>query len=143
MLKLILEKRWQAFLGFRHVTGIKQWAANEKADFIIEMIDNSGYTYQQVARKIGSNIPAVRRSYIAHKTLLQIEEDVESFEVKRAKNRFAILYMTLSTIGAQQYLQIDPESPPVWTLNLFQKTIRRIWRIFLNGYLGHQIYLIL
>lgn len=101
----------QAFLGFRHVTGIKQWAANEKADFIVKMIDNAGYTYQQVARKIGSNIPTVRRNYIAHKTLLQIEEDVESFEVERAKNRFAILYMTLSTIGAQQYLQIDFESP--------------------------------
>ena len=102
----------QSFLGFRHVTGIKQWAANEKADFIIKLIDDSGYTYQQVARKIGSNIPTVRKNYIAYKTLLQIEEKVESFEVERAKNRFAILYMTLSTVGAQQYLKIDLESQP-------------------------------
>lgn len=68
----------QAFLGFRHVTGIKQWAANEKADFIIKLIDDSGYTYQQVARKIGSNIPTVRKNYIAYKTLLQIELEFNS-----------------------------------------------------------------
>ena len=102
----------QAFLGFRHVTGIKQWAADEKANFIVKMIDNSGHTYKQVAQNIGSNIPTVRKNYIAHKTLLQIEENVEPFEAELAQNRFAILYMTLSTIGAQQYLQIDLESPP-------------------------------
>ena len=102
----------QAFLGFRHVTGIKQWAANEKADFIVKMIDDSGYTDKQVAQNIGSKTPTVRRIYIAHKTLLQIEKNVESFEAELAQKRFAILYMTLSTIGAQKYLQVDLESPP-------------------------------
>ena len=102
----------QSFLGFRHVTGIKQWAATEKSNFIVRMIDTSKYTYQQVARKIGSNIPTVRKTYIAYKTLLQMEEQIDSFDSKRAEKRFAILYMTLSTVGAQQYLQIDLEASP-------------------------------
>lgn len=102
----------QSFLGFRHVTGIKQWAANEKSDFIVSMIDKSEYTYKQVARKIGSNIATVRKNYLAYKTLLQMEEQIDSFDPKRADNRFAILYMTLSTVGAQKYLQINLEVSP-------------------------------
>lgn len=105
-------KSVQSFLGFRHVTGIKQWAANEKSDFIIRMIDESEYTYQQVARKIGSKIPTVRKNYLAYKTLLQMDEHVDSFDLTRAEKRFAILYMALSTVGAQHYLHIDLEVPP-------------------------------
>ncbi|PJF20517.1 MAG: hypothetical protein CUN56_15770, partial [Phototrophicales bacterium] len=55
----------QAFLGFRHVTGIKQWDADEKAYFIAKLIDEQEMTYTQVMRQIGSKTPAVRRHYIA------------------------------------------------------------------------------
>ena len=102
----------QSFLGFRHVTGIKQWDADEKAGFIAHLIDEQGMSYQQVARKIGSKIPTVRRSYIAYKVLLQTEETVEDFDTERTDKRFAILYMTLGTEGAQRYLQVDIAGEP-------------------------------
>ena len=97
----------QAFLGFRHVTGIKQWDADEKAGFIARLIDEEELSYQQVARKIGSNIPTVRSHYIAYRVLLQMEEEVEDYEPKKTDKRFAILRMTLGTEGAKQYLHID------------------------------------
>ncbi|MCF6175091.1 MAG: hypothetical protein L3J71_04950 [Victivallaceae bacterium] len=102
----------QAFLGFRHVTGIKQWDADEKAAFISQLIDNSRLTYKQVARKIGSNVPTVRKHYIAYKVLLQIENEVEDFEPTSADKRFAVLYMTLDKLGAQEYLHIDSTAMP-------------------------------
>ena len=102
----------QAFLGFRHVTGIKQWDADEKAGFITKLIDEQGMSYQQVARKIGSKSPTVRKHYVAYKVLLQAEASVEEFDPERADKRFAILYMTVDTTGAQQYLHIDINVQP-------------------------------
>lgn len=102
----------QAFLGFRHVTGIKQWDADEKAGFIAKLIDEQGMTYEQVMRKIGSKTPTVRQHYIAYRLLLQIEDTVEDFEPQLAENRFAILYMSIDTEGAKRYLHIDMMAEP-------------------------------
>lgn len=102
----------QAFLGFRHVTGIKQWGADEKACFIATLIDKNGFTYKQVARKIGSQAPTVRKHYIAYRLLLQAENVVDEFESIRAEERFALLYMMLGTAGAKQYLHIDGTGEP-------------------------------
>ncbi len=88
----------QAFLGFRHVTGIKQWDADEKAAFIASMIDDGSLSYQQVAKKIGSNAPTVRKHYVAYQVLLQAEDTVEKFRPETAEKRFAILYMALATV---------------------------------------------
>jgi non-ribosomal peptide synthetase component E (peptide arylation enzyme) len=57
-----------AFLGFRHVTGIKQWNSDEKAAYIAKLVQ-SGMSYQEVARKIGSKTPTVRKHFIAFRTL--------------------------------------------------------------------------
>lgn len=97
----------QTFLGFRHVTGIKQWAPDKKAAFIATLIDDDGMSYQDVAGKIGSNASAIRKHYIAYRTLLQIEKIVDGFEAEKADNRFPILYMSLGTLGVQQYLCIE------------------------------------
>lgn len=102
----------QTFLGFRHVTGIKQWAPDKKAAFIATLIDEEGMSYQDVAGKIGSNASAVRKHYIAYGTLLQIEKIVEGFVAEKADNRFPILYMSIGTLGVQQYLCIDTRVDP-------------------------------
>ena len=102
----------QAFLGFRHVTGIKQWDADEKAMFIASLIDEHGMSYQDVMRKIGSNTPTVRRHYIAYRMLLQMEDTLNEFDPSRAERRFAVLYMSIDTVGAQSYLNIDITAPP-------------------------------
>lgn len=102
----------QAFLGFRHVTGIKPWDADEKAGFIAKLIDEQGLTYEQVMRKIGSKTPTVRQHYIAYRLLLQIEDTVEDFDTDKAAKRFAILYMSIQTEGAKNYLKIDIMAEP-------------------------------
>jgi hypothetical protein len=102
----------QAFLGFRHVTGIKQWDADEKAAFIAKLIDEQGLTYEQVMRRIGSKTPTVRRHYIAYRVLLQIEDSVKDFNPEWTEKRFTILYMSIDTEGAKKYLQIDIMADP-------------------------------
>ena len=102
----------EAFLGFRHVTGIKQWNAEEKAQYIARLIDESGMTYQQVMRKIGSNTPTVRRNYISHQLLLQMEDSLDDFSPEDAKGRFSVMFLSLRTEGVQKYLHIDIYADP-------------------------------
>lgn len=100
-----------AYLGFRHVTGIKQWNTDEKAAYISKLV-GTGLSFLEVARKIGSKSPTVRKHYVAFSTLKQIEESVETFVPELAERRFAVLYMSIDTVGAQQYLNINLDSDP-------------------------------
>jgi len=101
----------ESFLGFRHVTGIKEWKPAEKAEFIVRMIDERGMNYEQVMRKIGSRTDTVRRNYISYRLLLQIEDSVAIPE-EQFEERFSVLYLSLRTQGVQKYLQIDIHADP-------------------------------
>jgi ParB-like chromosome segregation protein Spo0J len=100
-----------AFLGFRHVTGIKEWKPAEKAEYIAYLIDKEHLDYDQVRKKIGSKAPTVRRNYIAYRVLLQMEEQ-EAVDVDKVEEKFSVLFLSLRTSGVQKYLQIDIEADP-------------------------------
>ena len=95
-----------AFLGFRHVTGIKEWAPPEKAQFIAKLIDGSGLSYRQVMRKIGSKTDTVERNYVAYCILTQMEE-TEGLETQEVENRFSVLFLSLRSKSVQQFLGIQ------------------------------------
>ena len=80
----------ESFLGFRHVTGVKQWPAEQKAQYITKLIDERGMSYVEVMRKIGSTTPAVRQNYISYRLLLQMEDSLEDFSVEYAQGRFPV-----------------------------------------------------
>ncbi len=112
-LKADSRKEIQAYLGFRHVTGIKEWDPAEKAEHIARLIDEHHMTYQQVMRQIGSKTPAVRQNYISYRLLLQMEEDLgDQISVKKVEDKFSVLYLSLRTSGVQKYLQIDIQADP-------------------------------
>ena len=95
-----------AFLGFRHVTGIKEWKPAEKAQYITKLIEENNMSYDEVRRKIGSNAPVVRRHYISYRLLLQMEDEEDIF-LEKVEGKFSVLYLSLRTAGAQKYLHID------------------------------------
>jgi ParB-like chromosome segregation protein Spo0J len=101
----------EAFLGFRHVTGIKEWKPAEKAEYISKLIDEGGYTYEEVMRKIGSKTPSVRQNYISYKLLLQMEDE-EDISVGKVETKFSVLFLSLRTEGVQKYLHIDIKANP-------------------------------
>lgn len=95
-----------SFLGFRHVTGIKEWAPPEKAQFIAKMIEESNLSYRDVMRRIGSKTPTVQRNYIAFCILRQMDE-TEDIEVSNVEDRFSVLFLSIRTPGVRQFLGID------------------------------------
>ena len=102
----------QAYLGFRHVTGIKQWAPAEKASFITHLIENEGLSYEKVMRRIGSKTPTVRQHYIAYRLLRQIEEEVEDISSEHVEARFSVMYLSLRSPGTQKFLNINLLAEP-------------------------------
>jgi len=105
-------KEVQAYLGFRHVSGIKEWPPSEKAEFIAHLIDDEKLSYQQVMRRIGSKTPTVRQHYISYRILLQMEEQSEDISIEKVEDRFSVLYLSLRTSGVQQYLDINILAEP-------------------------------
>jgi hypothetical protein len=101
-----------AYLGFRHVSGIKEWPPREKAAFISKMIDKDKLTYEQVMRRIGSKVESVRRNYIAYRVLLQMKEHDDLIDVEKVENKFSLLFLSLRGRGVQTYLNIDIEVSP-------------------------------
>ena len=100
-----------SFLGFRHVTGIKEWRPAEKAEFIAKLIEKRHFTYDDVRKRIGSKSPTVRQHYISYRLLLQME-DRDDIEIERVEQKFSVLYLSLRTEGVQKYLQIDIQADP-------------------------------
>jgi hypothetical protein len=102
----------RSFVGFRHVTGIKEWNPAEKAQFIAQLIENEGLDYEQVRRRIGSKVLTVRQNYISYRLLIQMEKHAEEIDVEKVEERFSVLYLSLRTHGVQQYLRIEIQSNP-------------------------------
>ena len=101
-----------AFLGFRHVTGIKQWAPAEKAEFIARMVDENNMSYESIRKQIGSRIDTVRRNYIAYRILQQIDGlDIDVSEVG-VDRRFSVLFLALRESGVQRFLGVDIGAEP-------------------------------
>lgn len=100
-----------AYLGFRHVTGIKEWKPAEKAQYIAKLIEDDKLSYEDVRRKIGSKAPTVRQHYISYRLLLQMEAQ-EGVAIDKVEDKFSVLYLSLRTQGVQKYLHIDIQAPP-------------------------------
>lgn len=103
-------KSVSAYLGFRHVTGIKEWNPAEKAQYISKLIDE-GLSYDEVRRKIGSKTPTVRQNYIAYKLLRQMEQQ-DGIAIDKVEEKFSVLYLSLRTHGVRQYLRVDIQATP-------------------------------
>lgn len=100
-----------AFLGFRHVTGIKEWHPAEKAEFIAKLIDEQKLSYEAVMRKIGSNAPTVRQNYIAYRILREMENH-QDISLESVEKKFSVLYLSLRSSGVQKYLHVDIKAGP-------------------------------
>jgi len=108
--KISDRKQVSAYLGFRHVTGIKEWNPAEKAQYIAKLIDE-GSSYEDVRRKIGSKAPTVRQNYISYNLLRQMERQGD-IAIGKVEEKFSVLYLSLRTQGVRSYLNIDIKATP-------------------------------
>lgn len=101
-----------AYIGFRHVTGIKQWEPAEKAAFIAKLVDEEKLSYQTVTKRIGSKVETVRRNYISYRILLQMRDMEDRIHLDNVEKKFSVLFLSLRTQGVQTYLDVDILAEP-------------------------------
>lgn len=109
-----------SFLGFRHVTGIKEWRPPEKAAFIASLINERGISYRDVMRRIGSKTPVVERNYVAYCIFTQMKE-IEDLDASQVEDRFSVLFLSLRSTRVRRFLGVENKfgiepaevSPPV------------------------------
>lgn len=92
-----------AYLGFRHISGLKRWDPESKARWLWRQVENrvrSGSTtdpFYEVGRQVGSNAQGVRSSYIAYSILryardeLKLDSSLVQFVLR---DRFGVLDAT-------------------------------------------------
>jgi hypothetical protein len=101
------------FLGFRHVTGIKEWAPAEKAEYITRLILQEQMEPLEVTRRIGSRLEAVKRNYVSYQILRQMEAlDQADVSLARVEDRFSVLFLSLRETVIRDFLGVDLEAPP-------------------------------
>lgn len=111
---LVAESRTDvsAYLGFRHVTGIKEWAPTEKAEFITRLIEEQGLSYKEVAKQIGSRTDFIRQNYVAYKILLQIEANWDKEKLAEVEDKFSVLFLSLRSEGVRSFIGVDLRNTP-------------------------------
>lgn len=95
------------YLGFRHITGPTPWRPEAKARFIARLL-NTGEKIDDVAKRIGSNRPTVRRFAEAHSVYAQaIKQDLPIDQVEAA---FGIFYNALGQPGVRGFIGLGKQS---------------------------------
>lgn len=100
-----------SYIGFRHVTSVLKWPALEKAAYIARMVEDQGWTYEEVARRLGSKGAHVEKHYIAYRFVAQAREaEIPGHE--NIERSFGVLLRALQAGGISEFLGIEyPRDP--------------------------------
>jgi hypothetical protein len=66
-----------ALMGVRHVGGIREWGAYQRAQLVTELRDDHGLDTSDIATRLGMTAHEVNRRYRAFRALRQMEDDEE------------------------------------------------------------------
>ncbi|WP_127792576.1 hypothetical protein [Agromyces sp. LHK192] len=105
-----------AFLGFRHISGMKKWNAEAKARWLFEQVQQRRQTastrgvFYDVGRQVGSNARGVRSSYIAYaviryaRDILHLDSRVVGYV---SRERFGVWLRLLGTANVAEYIGLS------------------------------------
>jgi hypothetical protein len=106
-----------AYLGFRHINGIKTWSASAKARFVWDRVHavhaaGDADPFFAVGRTIGSNSRGVRTSYVAYGVLKAAQSylhDVSSVQYV-LRERFGVWQRLLGTKNVPLHIGLNVEA---------------------------------
>jgi hypothetical protein len=106
-------EKLEAYLGYKHVTATREWPPEAKARFVLERCGSnfSAETLSKFAKRLGTNLPTLRRWLVAYLTLREAERDVEfSPQEAYSKRYFGTFYTLLGSQEVQLFLGLraDP-----------------------------------
>lgn len=101
----------RAYIGFRHVTGVLQWQPLEKAAYIADLLEGEGWTYSEIADRLGSYPRHVERHYVAHQIVVQAL-DTEIDGAYSMRDSFGVLMRALQAAGVREFIGVEFPNQP-------------------------------
>ncbi|MEN3368592.1 MAG: hypothetical protein V7609_735 [Verrucomicrobiota bacterium] len=102
-----------SYIGYRHVTGIKEWDTEQRAEYAAALIeDKSGeWSYGRVAEVMGTKAAYVEKLYVAHRICEQAKsEGIDGAD--RMRDKFGILLRLLQASNVRNFLAIELPGDP-------------------------------
>ncbi len=103
-----LENTGKIIQGIRNVSGIREWEAFQKAQFINDMIEK-GKQPGEISRTIGMTVKEINRYYKTYSVMLQFKTD-EEYAGKWKPSFFSYFDELLKKPALRSYLQFNDES---------------------------------
>ena len=101
-----------AFLGFKHINGVRPWTAHSKAEYIVRVYEKFEPNLDRIAERIGDNHSTVKRLYRG----LRIINQAEKYDLYHLSDRwgkrfaFSHIYTAADQRPFQEFLGIDKDA---------------------------------
>jgi hypothetical protein len=104
----------RAYVGFRHIGGIKTWDPEAKARYVLGEVarlveHNSPDPFRELGRRIGSNTQGVRNSYLAIRILLHAREEFGLDVSDLQDNRFGVWLRCMNSADIRRHIGLGQE----------------------------------
>jgi hypothetical protein len=95
-----------SLMGVRHVGGIREWGAYQRAKLVTELRDDFSLDTGEVASRLGMTAHEVNRRYRAFKALSQMEKD-EEYEDQADSDLYPLFHEAVAGTSVKDWLGWD------------------------------------
>ena len=100
---------YEALMGIRHISGIRQWGGYQRAKLVVTLRDERGLDASDIGDRVAMSTVEVNRRYRAFKALEQMQND-EDFGGHATPDMYAIFHEAVSVPLVREWLGWDQES---------------------------------
>ena len=99
-----------AFLGYRHINGLRQWMPEAKARYLWREVEREALehpdrdAFYEIGRRMGSNSRGVRTNYLSYELLRQAREEHDLDPRSVLRRRFGVWVRLLSAGGILEHI---------------------------------------
>jgi hypothetical protein len=114
------------FVGFRHVTGIKEWEAPAKAQYAHRLV-TAGYTVDRIAQLIGDKTRQVER-WIRTQSLVLRANKLGVTQEDAAKGfHFSYLLTATDAPATQKWLKLQQDAEKGFVKEIDEDRLKQLW----------------
>jgi hypothetical protein len=114
------------FVGFRHITGIKEWDAPAKAQYAHRLV-RAGYTVERIAQLIGDKTRQVARWIRTQSLVLQANRLGITQEDAAKVFHFSYLLTATDSPATQKWLKLRQDPKKGLVKQVSDEKLRKLW----------------
>ena len=96
-----------AFLGVRHLAGVRKWNVYERAQFIVTLKRDQKMPVEDIQRTIGDRKNSAKKTYVCYRLIEIIKDYDGSFNTRDAKSNFSFLQLATGQGPIREFIGLD------------------------------------